>query len=104
MTSIADIEDLPAHGSCGVQHEGRELLLVRRGEEVLAYENRCPHTGETLDPLGRSVLSEDGLLLQCQRHAAQFVVATGECVGGPCLGERLQPVAVIVSQGALYPD
>lgn len=104
MSKIAELEALPENGTCNVVCAGRNLLVARRGDDFHVYENRCPHTQETLDPMGGSVASDDGLLLECQRHAAQFVATTGECVGGPCLGEHLEPVAVIVSQGALYLD
>lgn len=104
MSKLADVADLPEEGTCNVVCAGRNLLIVRRHDAIQAYENSCPHTRETLDPMGGSVASEDGLLLECQRHAAQFLAATGECVGGPCLGEHLEPVAVIVSQGAIYLD
>jgi nitrite reductase/ring-hydroxylating ferredoxin subunit len=104
MTKIAETEKFAANGSYAVAIDGRSLLVIKHGDEYRAFENRCPHTGDTLDPMGGSVASEDGLLLECQRHAAQFIATTGECVGGPCLGESLTPVPVLVSQGALYLD
>jgi nitrite reductase/ring-hydroxylating ferredoxin subunit len=104
MTAIGTLEDFPDNGSHSVEAGGRALLLVRRGEALFLYANLCPHTRETLDPMGGSVASGDGLLLTCQRHAAQFVTETGECVGGPCLGEYLEPVPFTVSEGAIYLD
>ena len=71
---------------------------------LFLYRNSCPHTGETLDPMGGSVAGSDGLLLTCQRHAAQFITRSGECVGGPCQGEQLQAVPFTLSQGDLYLD
>ncbi len=104
MSSLGNITEFPENASCSVNHDGRDLLVVRRGDALFVYENRCPHTRESLDPMGGSVASDDGLLLTCQRHAAQFRLDNGECVGGPCLGEQLEAVAVIISQGEIYLD
>jgi nitrite reductase/ring-hydroxylating ferredoxin subunit len=90
--------------SCSVTVEGRELLLLRAGGELRLFENRCPHTGESLDPLAKSVVEPGGLLITCQRHAAQFLAHSGECVAGPCLGEYLVPVAFTCAGGQLYLD
>lgn len=92
------------NASRSVSLEGRTLLLVRRNDDYYLYENLCPHTGETLDPMGDSVLDEGGQLIVCQRHGAQFVVESGECVGGPCIGECLIPVAFTRVDDALYLD
>jgi len=99
-----DLQQLSDNSSLSLQREGRELLLVRSGGTYYLYENRCPHADASLDPMGGSVCSEDGTLLSCQRHAAQFLAHTGECVAGPCLGEYLQPVPFTLIGGELYLD
>jgi nitrite reductase/ring-hydroxylating ferredoxin subunit len=95
---------LPRNSTRSVTVEGRALILVDRGGELYAYENNCPHANETLDPMGGSISSHDGLLLRCQRHAAEFLADTGECVSGPCLGESLTAVAVLAVGGDIYLD
>ena len=95
---------LAINTSASVTIDGRNLILADRDGTVYAYDNVCPHTGETLDPMGGSVSEAGGALLRCQRHAAQFDVATGACVGGPCIGERLTPVAVTVVGREIYLD
>ena len=104
MSLIGELTDFANPGSYGTTVNGRPLLVVNIQGEFYVFENRCPHTQETLDPMGGSVASEDGLLLKCQRHAAEFIATTGECVGGPCLGEALQPVAFTQAPDALYLD
>jgi nitrite reductase/ring-hydroxylating ferredoxin subunit len=104
MSKIGDVAQFSEEGSYGVSINGRELLVVKNQGDFFVYENRCPHTNETLNPTGGSVATDDGLLLQCQRHAAQFVPQTGECVGGPCLGEQLEPVPFTLAPDALYLD
>ena len=104
MSLIGHIEEFNENSARGIRAGAMALLVVRRGGRLFLYENRCPHTQETLDPQGGSVASNDGLLIECQRHAAQFIADTGECVAGPCQGEWLQPVAFTLSEGAIYLD
>ncbi len=95
---------LARNTSASVTVDGLELIVADHNGELYAYENLCPHVGESLDPMGGSVSSEDGSLLRCQRHAAEFLSHTGECVGGPCLGESLRPVPIIVVDQTIYLD
>ncbi|MFT4520284.1 MAG: nitrite reductase/ring-hydroxylating ferredoxin subunit [Halioglobus sp.] len=104
MSVINNIEDIPDNSTSSVDCDGRLLLVVKRAGEVFIYDNRCPHTGDTLDPMGGSVASDDGLLIKCQRHAAEFISDTGECVAGPCQGEHLEPVAFTLSGDDVYLD
>lgn len=104
MSLIGKFENFPDNSTSSVIVDKRPLLLFKRGGELFIYDNRCPHTGETLDPMGGSVASADGLLIQCQRHAAEFVSNTGECVGGPCQGEQLEVVPFTLSRGDIYLD
>ena len=76
-----------------------ECLLVRRGAAVYAYRNSCPHTGAPLDWLPGQFLDPAGELIQCTMHGALFLLDTGECVHGPCLGACLTPVPVTLEDG-----
>jgi nitrite reductase/ring-hydroxylating ferredoxin subunit len=72
----------------------RRLIVIRRGDEVIAFENRCPHAGWPLDTFdGRFLTSETGGLI-CAAHMAVFDPKTGACLGGPGQGRGLTPVAV----------
>jgi nitrite reductase/ring-hydroxylating ferredoxin subunit len=104
MSLIGHIGDFPDNSTRSVQCGHMGLLVVRRAGQLFLYENRCPHTRETLDPAGGSLASGDGLLIECQRHAAQFIADTGECVAGPCLGEKLQAIPYTLSDGTIYLD
>jgi nitrite reductase/ring-hydroxylating ferredoxin subunit len=72
----------------------RACVLIRRGEQVWAYENRCPHTGAPLDWRPGQVLNPEGTLIQCALHLAQFRMEDGLCIQGPCVGQALSAVAV----------
>jgi nitrite reductase/ring-hydroxylating ferredoxin subunit len=104
MSYIGSIEDFNNHSATGIESGGLRLLVLRRDQDIVIYRNSCPHTRESLDPQGGSVASADGQLLHCQRHAAVFLASTGECVGGPCQGESLDPVGFTLSNGDIYLD
>jgi len=104
MSRIGNIEDFADNSTCGIQVDYLELLVVKRAGQLFLYQNKCPHTQDTLDPMGGSVASDDGLLIHCQRHAAQFITDTGECVAGPCQGESLTSVPFTLSNGDIYLD
>ncbi|MEH6592111.1 MAG: Rieske 2Fe-2S domain-containing protein [Halioglobus sp.] len=104
MSHIANFADLADNSTTALVIDQRPLLLMRKADELYIYENRCPHVADTLDPEGGSVASPDGLLIHCQRHGAEFLSHTGECVAGPCQGERLTPIAHTVANGDIYLD
>ena len=76
-------------------------FVVRRGDEVFGYVDRCPHMGLPLAQTLDGYLSADGTLIACSWHGALFDPASGACVGGPCPGQRLTPWPVAVRNGAI---
>lgn len=74
-------------------------FIVRRGEAVFGYVDRCPHQGLPLAQELDRYLTPDGDLIMCSWHGAVFSVEEGACVGGPCAGARLAPWPVAVSEG-----
>jgi nitrite reductase/ring-hydroxylating ferredoxin subunit len=75
-----------------------ESLLVYRDPAgaVRAWLNVCPHAGRRLDwAPGKFLRAKDGALV-CAAHGASFDLANGECIAGPCRGERLRDIAVEV--------
>jgi nitrite reductase/ring-hydroxylating ferredoxin subunit len=104
MTRICHIDDVEDNSSSSIQVDYLELLVVKAHGQLFLYENICPHAADTLDPLGTSVVSGDGLLIHCQRHGAEFLVDSGQCVAGPCLGEQLRSIPFTLSGGEVYLD
>jgi Fe-S cluster biogenesis protein NfuA/nitrite reductase/ring-hydroxylating ferredoxin subunit len=86
----AQLADLAEDVATGVLVEGARLLLARRGEEVVCFENACAHLGLTLD--GGEV--KDGLLT-CPHHGFQYALSTGECVTAPAVQLQPRPVQVV---------
>jgi nitrite reductase/ring-hydroxylating ferredoxin subunit len=74
-------------------------FVVRVGAGVRGYINRCPHAGHPLNLLPERFLTSDGALILCSSHGALFEKASGYCVGGPCAGRSLTPVALDVRSG-----
>lgn len=76
-------------------------FVVRRGEEVVGYVDRCPHMGLPLAQALDAYLTPGGDLIACSWHAALFRIDDGACVGGPCMGASLTPWPVRVEDGRI---
>ncbi len=76
-------------------------FVVRRGDMVTGYVDRCPHMGVPLAQTLDQYLAPDGTLIACSWHGALFAIYDGRCVGGPCLGARLTPWPVAVVDGTI---
>ena len=74
-------------------HAVHGFALNHEGQ-VYAYVNSCPHVGTPLDLWPNEFLAEDGRTLVCATHGALFEADTGFCIGGPCAGDSLTPLAV----------
>lgn len=74
-------------------------FVVRRGEAVAGYVDRCPHAGLPLAQTLDDYLTPDDALIACSWHGALFRVDDGHCVGGPCAGQALTPWPVKIADG-----
>lgn len=96
---LCHLDDLPDGGSRGFdpQATGRDtLFIVRRGQALHAYANACPHHGTPMAWRKDAYLNAAGDRIVCAAHGAQFEIDSGLCTLGPCLGDRLTPVALSV--------
>jgi len=100
---VCRLSDLDAHGARAFTIGGGDWPLrgfvVRSGNVVHGYINRCPHAGHPLNLLPHRFLTPDGALILCSSHGALFEKATGYCVAGPCAGRALTPVALEIRSG-----
>ena len=78
------------------------LFAVRQGSAIFVYVNSCPHIGTPLDWMPDRFLSADGSRIVCATHGAEFRISDGECLRGPCFGERLEPVVTHIKDGTIY--
>ncbi|TMA13738.1 MAG: Rieske 2Fe-2S domain-containing protein [Deltaproteobacteria bacterium] len=77
--------------SLGLGREGFAVLDATG--TVRAYLNVCPHRAQPVD-VGDGRLWLDSGQIECQAHGARFDPSTGACLGGPCDGSPLTPLAV----------
>ena len=59
------------------------MLAVRRGDDIRAYVNACPHVWLPLTFRGQRLLSADRQRLVCSNHFAEFAVDDGRALSGP---------------------
>ena len=106
LALICPLERLSDPGSFGFTVEiGNQRIdgfVVLRDGECFAYRNSCPHTGAPLDWVEHQFLDLDGALIQCSTHDARFLIDTGECVFGPCPGDSLDALQIVVQDENIY--
>ena len=98
LCRLADLAD-PGSRSFTLRRQNdtvEDVFVVRRGNQVFAYLNHCPHTGSPLDWQPDQFLNLERTLIQCATHFALFKIENGHCISGPCAGQALTPVAVKV--------
>ncbi|MBD8893338.1 Rieske (2Fe-2S) protein [Roseibium litorale] len=107
---ICGLNDIPSKRAYGfylarIDEDGNEqpwpIVIVRWGRQAFGYVNRCPHNGVNLDWERNQFLDAYGTRLMCGKHGALFDIGTGECVDGPCRGERLETIDVRVIEGEI---
>jgi naringenin degradation protein FdeD len=104
MRLLCRLDDIPDGGAKGFPPPPGGfigLFAVRRGAAVAVYVNSCPHIGVPLDWAPDRFLSRDGSRIVCSTHGAEFEVMTGQCVRGPCFGDRLEAVNIEIRDGAI---
>lgn len=97
---LADLAEGQARGFT-VPTDGavRDVLLVRKNGVVFGYVNSCPHTGVALDWLPDQFLDLEERHIQCATHGALFRIEDGLCLAGPCAGDSLTTLPLVVEDG-----
>jgi nitrite reductase (NADH) small subunit len=78
-----------------VSVNGREVAVFRRGEEVLAIGNDCPHQGGSLCDGW-----VEGDIVVCPLHGWEFDMRTGACMTVP--GESVPRYSATVEDRTIY--
>ncbi|WP_116089715.1 Rieske (2Fe-2S) protein [Sphingomonas crusticola] len=100
LAAFADIPDGTARNFVLQMKAGRfHGFIVRKGDRIFGYRDRCPHAGLPLAQELDRYLTPDGSLIACSWHGALFDIASGRCVGGPCAGSVLPAWSVTVTDG-----
>lgn len=74
-------------------------FVVREGDRVYGYVDRCPHNGMPLAGDYDDYLTPPGDLINCNWHGALFRISSGACIGGPCAGDSLTPWPLCIIDG-----
>ncbi len=77
-------------------------FVVRRGEDVFAYQNFCVHVGHPLNWSPNKFLTKDKSAIICASHGATYEIETGNCFAGPGSGKTLRKLPVSVREGMVY--
>ena len=87
-----------------VQQGGRErnAIVIRIADHVYGYINECAHVPIELDYNLGDVFDLTREYLICSTHGAYYNPRNGLCLGGPCTGRRLQPLAVVEHDDAIW--
>lgn len=80
--AVARLAQLDEHRPLRVQAGSEEIILVRQGQQVRAYQANCPHAGA---PLDEGVVCAG--LLVCPWHKAAFAVDDGAVCEPPALAD-----------------
>jgi nitrite reductase/ring-hydroxylating ferredoxin subunit len=101
---LCRLDEIDDPGSKGFEEIAGEkpFFIVRRGDEVFAYRNSCPHYGAPLDWRPDAFLSYEKDLILCSMHSALFNIDDGVCVDGPCPGQALEPLDVEILDGGIF--
>ena len=81
-----------------------DAFLINQGGNFFAYVNRCRHMTTPLDFIRDEFLSEDRRYLMCYTHGALYEPHTGLCIAGPCKGESLFSLPLLVEDGEVLVD
>jgi nitrite reductase/ring-hydroxylating ferredoxin subunit len=72
------IDEVPQDVPVRVEHEGQAMVVIRTGNQFVAFEDRCPHAHW---PLSRG--SARNGILECPGHGWEFNTETGRCLNAP---------------------
>lgn len=81
-------------------NEGQDsVMLVRYKGTLHAWRDACPHHGGTPMAWWKDhYLNAAATRIVCASHGAQFDIETGACTLGPCVGQALEKVELVVSE------
>jgi nitrite reductase/ring-hydroxylating ferredoxin subunit len=103
---LCSLDSVP-EGRCtelryGPQDGAFTMLLYRRGAQVKAYVNCCPHFSLPLNARPGEFLLLSGEQVMCAYHCAIFRLHDGHCIDGPAEGMALEPVPIEIRDKQIY--
>ena len=92
---VLDVADLSPGKPALVTLDDRDVAVIRRGDEILALGNECPHQGGSLCDGW-----VEGDIVICPLHGWEFDLRSGACMTVP--GESVPRYTATVADGAIY--
>jgi len=77
-------------------------IIIKHSANIFVYRNSCPHLGKHLSEQSLTILDTEQDFIQCTRHNALFTITQGECIKGPCNGQKLIKVAHIIRDNYIF--
>ncbi len=99
---LCRVDELNDPDSKGFKIDDREIFVVKYDAQIYVYKNYCPHLGVNLEWQEDQFLDSDKRLIQCSTHGALFLIESGNCIAGPCAGEKLQALPFVIKEGGIY--
>ena len=95
LCKLSEIDDLSCKSfTVKIKRKETDIFVIRKDDEVYAYQNTCPHAHAPLEWNPDQFLDAKKETIICALHGAQFSIEKGDCLGGPCEGIGLTPVLV----------
>ena len=103
LCKTSDIKDPGSKGfEFKLGQKNYSIFVVHKNAEFFAYYNICPHTGANLEWQEDQFLDLDNALIQCTTHDALFIIDSGKCIAGPCIGDTLKAIPLSIQSGNLH--
>lgn len=102
LCKLDEIEDGNARAFDHPLKEDRSIIITRLGDKCWGFLNMCPHMGIELQFQNDKFMSFDGSQLQCSMHGALFDITSGYCTWGPCSGQSLVGIPLVLEKGTIF--
>ena len=102
MSVLCACDDVAKGKARGFELHGNKYIVVHTPPDFYVYLNRCPHLHIPLEWEADNFLDSEGELIRCSTHGALFIIQTGECVAGPCVGQSLTSVPFSITDGQIH--
>ena len=96
LCNLYELADHSARGFDPLQSGQDSVVVVRQGQRVHVWADACPHHGTPMAWRKDAYLNAAGDRIVCTAHGAQFEIDSGRCTLGPCLGDALTPVPLLI--------
>ncbi len=104
LCKLSELGDLSSKSfSVKIKRKETDIFVIRKDDQVYAYQNICPHAQASLEWKPDEFLDEKKETIICALHGARFSIEKGDCLGGPCEGIGLTEVSVdIVNEDIVF--